>query len=57
MPAAKAEREWANVKLPVEIAERIDARLEEDGTFRSRGEFVKNAVIRALETTQASAEA
>lgn len=44
---------WVGVKVPMDVAGRIDARLRVDGTYRSRGELVKAAVIWFLEARAA----
>lgn len=47
MPSA--ESGFVGLAIPKPVAEKIDAYLARDKTYRSRGEFVKAAALRMLE--------
>lgn len=53
MPATHSQ--WTGVALPKPVAERIDAALARDKTYRSRSEFAKAAVLRMLEAGEKGA--
>lgn len=45
---------WINVSLPEVVVKRIDRRLKEDSTYRSRAEIVKAATLRFLDEKASS---
>ena len=44
---------WKTVQLPEPVVKRIEAHLERDGTYKSRGEVVKRAVLDYLDRAEA----
>jgi Arc/MetJ-type ribon-helix-helix transcriptional regulator len=44
---------WKSVHIPEPVIKRVDALLERDGTYTSRGELVKRAVLDYLDQAEA----
>ena len=43
--------DWVTIKLPVKLVKKIDEILVDDGVYKSRGEWVKAAVLDKLAVT------
>ncbi|MHB8585213.1 MAG: hypothetical protein ACYDDF_05180 [Thermoplasmatota archaeon] len=48
---------YINLKVPSEVADRIDAYLARDGTYRSRAEITKTATLAWLDAAEARLDA